>query len=532
MTLEVTDAIFKAAATGCIDLHAVPDAQVKELCRVIRTVDRLANESDVEDVVAPAIRQLKAVRFALASTPLPGSWENLKITATANAIENHAERWTRILPDSRLPEAASRAVPILQSLAQQSENPLGAKFRELVTAQQSPERPAAIVLKDARYETMVTQWLKTFCRAPLPAILPPSALRGSEYYFQLYIFGCPRWFRNDNAGFLFDAPRAHRVDILAFAWGGLELAGNVVFPTPHNKPTGFGNQRGTIIVHGREEPPDPDLVDDLAQTATIDARTYLARQRSGGGTVPHEEEYPARLVQLAGNSAVFLEWDEKAATYFIDMTTSSDEIAEGETGLVRRERNHALEEGDFIILRTGGGGDLVPVVADTILKETATGLRQRQREWKHALHDLHTKTGEIDLCNRLATAGAVRANSNNIRNWIRERTIRPDADADFIAILTLCGLAPRKTEYFETAAMIENAHHKAGFLIRRQLIEKIRKADLKQLRQTGTLVFQLEDLSQEASMTAYRIERIQQETVMAQSHELGHPFQPEDDLWQ
>lgn len=532
MTIVVTNAIFCAARSGKIDVHAVPDTQIKEFSRSIRLIDKLSRAASVEELVAPTLKQMKAVRFALASTPLPGSWPSLKLVETVLSIEENARRWRRVVTDARLAEAAERSIPVLQLLSEQKESTLGATIRELAPRWHSDGLQAAVILKDPRYAPMVSQWLKSNCGVPVPVVLVPSAIRGCEYYDLLYIFGCPRWFRNDGTGFLFDAPRAPQIHVLALAWGGLELSTGSVFPAAARQTRGFGHQQADIVVHGRQEPMESDLADDLAAIAQFDIQAYLARRRAPGVPVDHDDEYEARLVQLAGNLAVLLDWDDQAASYCIDMAGGEEEDNEEERGLVCRLHNHELEEGSFIILRTGGGGDLVPVVADAILKESATQLRALETQWKTRLRTLRMTAGDSDLCRRLHAAGAIRATRSNLRNWIRDRTIRPDADADFSAILKTCDLEGETTAYFNAAAVINTAHRQAGFRIRKMLIAEVRKVDLRQLRQKGSLVFQLADLSRDASMTAYRIERIQSQPVMAQSHELGHPFQLEDELWQ
>jgi hypothetical protein len=285
-------------------------------------------------------------------------------------------------------------------------------------------------------------------------------------------------------------------------------------------------------VHGKKDSVDHDLAEDLSTTALLDIQAYLNRNRGYSGGTGDEVEYEARVLQLAANQAVLLDWDEQARGFCIDISAEDDDQDEQDDELVCRRYNRDLDAGDFIILRTAGGGDLIPVLADHIMGDRAQQLRGFEKQWKNKLRAIRDEIGEDDLLNLLKKAGAVRANHANVGNWIRERTIRPNADADFQAILKVCKLDSREEEFTRAAAVILKAHKRAGFQIRKMLIDQVRKVDLQELRRKGSLVFQLPELEGNASMTAYRIERIQPEPVMVQSHELGRPFVPEDELWQ
>ena len=149
-----------------------------------------------------------------------------------------------------------------------------------------------------------------------------------------------------------------------------------------------------------------------------------------------------------------------------------------------------------------------------------------------ALRKISNKEGTEDLCVLLRRAGATHASPTNLRNWIRERTIRPDADEVFHAILQVCGLAARHEAFFETANLLNSMHRKAGFRVRKLLIAEVNGADLSGLTSNGKMTFMLKDVSDEASMTAYRIERILPDPLVARLHEVNEVFVREEELWQ
>ena len=530
MSVNRTEKLYQAAAEAKLDLHSVHDTKVKQLSQYIRSMDSLARAAGVEELVSSTVRQLKAIRFALASTPLPGNHSNLKLRDAIREVNQSASKWKYIIADAALPLAATEVVPILKDLASQEENPLGTKLKELLLGIEVAD--SAFVLKETRYEALVARWLQAACGIDEPVVVGSSALRGPEYYDVLFVFGCPRWFRNDGAGFVFDAPRTHQLHILAFSWGSLDIGGSHALPKPCGSHREFGISKARVTVHGRQDPADRDLAEDLSTTALFDIQAYLNRHRGNVGGTGDEIEYEARILQLASNQAVLLDWDERARSFCIDMSTQDDDQDEEGDELVCRRFNRNLEAGDFIILRTAGGGDLIPVLADHIMGDRAQQPRNKERCWKDRLRTLRIEKGEFELVRQLNDAGAIRANYANVKNWVWERTIRPAADSDFIAILNVCGLEGRVSEFMRAAAVILKAHKSAGFRIRKMLIAEIRNVNLQELRRRGSLVFQLPELEGHASMTAYRVERIQPEPVLVSSHELSHPFELEDELWQ
>ena len=158
--------------------------------------------------------------------------------------------------------------------------------------------------------------------------------------------------------------------------------------------------------------------------------------------------------------------------------------------------------------------------------------RAQQQEWKSALRKAsHSARVEV-FCQLLRNAGATHASPTNLRNWIRERTIRPDADEDFHAILQVCGLTARRDVFFETADLLNSMHRKAGFKIRKLLIAEVNRADLISLASKGKMTFMLKDVSDEASMTAYRIERILPDEIVARLHEVNEVFARKEEVWQ
>jgi hypothetical protein len=230
-------------------------------------------------------------------------------------------------------------------------------------------------------------------------------------------------------------------------------------------------------------------------------------------------EVPARLLLLSGNVAVYVDVTTDAKSQVIEFNGAGADRIE-------RVPTNEIRQGMYILLRTGGGGDLVAPVADKILGERAQDVRFIQKQWKSALSTLVRDEGEDVVLRNLRELGCKRASHLNLRNWINDRNIRPEFDDDFLSILILCGLDDEDELYVSNARLLDRVHRRAGFQIRRMLLDKVGKADLGCLVSEGSMEF---ELSGEAggSFTAYRIEEISPETFPTSVTRLNQLFDAE-----
>lgn len=92
-------------------------------------------------------------------------------------------------------------------------------------------------------------------------------------------------------------------------------------------------------------------------------------------------------------------------------------------------------------------------------KFTQSGLKKlrylKMKKWKDGLakeRNIHR------LCNLLTHYGAEKANIINVKNWMREDTIAPELDKDFIAVLKYCGIDSENEikNYFEVARVLRS----------------------------------------------------------------------------
>lgn len=531
-----SDRLFAACASPTLQVHRLPDQGVHALTRSFRQVERIAREEDCAEKARPHLSRVKAARFVLAASPVHGADGELRLSGVAARL-GESEIQLSWSCSARLVEAFRAVRPHVVDLSRTASSPLQSCLWELLAKRRSGQN-LGIVVPDFGVKVKTDSWMK---RADLGAIpvLTPSALRGAEHYDELFIFGPPRWYVSNSGEFLFSTPRASVQHVIGYRWTDLSLVIEPVFRRVENgaqpRPGASEAPVAVVIIEDTEPDAQPIEPDDEAGDFTIDVDSILERRRARSIAVgdADDEEVEARLVLLAGGEAVLLPWTDDAKSFRADFRDqASQKAAEEEdedAGRVRRHFNKELEVGDFIVLRTGSGGDLLPKVADGVMGAAAATHRLRQREWKLALRSEEHRHGGADLCARLRAMGATHASISNIHNWVRERTIRPDSDEDFEAVLKVLGLGGRRTEFLATAETIHHAHRSAGFRIRKLLMTKVRQADLRALRSTGRMEFHLEELSTQARMTAYRIERIVPIAITARSHELNDVFIPEND---
>ena len=200
-----------------------------------------------------------------------------------------------------------------------------------------------------------------------------------------------------------------------------------------------------------------------------------ARNVGDSNDVGEEEEYvSARLFQLEGEIVVPLDAAERAKATVLELTHEEDDP-------VQRIPVSRIEAGMFLLVRTGGGGEYIVLVADGVLGAHATRAREIQRDWKDRLRRKVRQNSLHQVVQQLKDYGSKRANDVNVRNWMSYTSIKTEDPEDFRAIMKLIGLADRCEDHWNTMELIDSAHRRAGHLIRQQLLEEVRKTDLQDL---------------------------------------------------
>jgi hypothetical protein len=186
-------------------------------------------------------------------------------------------------------------------------------------------------------------------------------------------------------------------------------------------------------------------------------------------------------------------------------------------------------------LRTSGGGDLVAPLADRILGDVAVARRTQQTEWKQQLIskaiDRFGPLGRRELasriCSELRSRRMTEARPANVHYWMSAKCISPREFSDFAAIMTIAELEDQTQELWAAMQEISRAHTRAGFLIRRMLLERITEESLESLERDGEMVFDLGGLDG-GTLSAFRIIGIQKEHIEVPADQLAVLMDGED----
>lgn len=352
--------------------------------------------------------------------------------------------------------------------------------------------------------------LRRLLGSPHLEVVTPSAILARDIFGHLLPIGPLSWFPH----YIRTAPRSRRLTCIRYDWLADREALQPSFgssPETTFRRLYYGSGQSAA-----ETPHEPELAIDPADVApTVNWGALNSDNLLRESNQEDIEEVSARLLLLNTNMAVYVDWSGDAKSQVIEFS-SGERIA--------RVPNEELEPGTYILLRTGGGGDLIAPVADAILGARAQDVRSIQKRWKSALCALVRDRGEGAVLRGLAELGCKRASHLNLRNWMGDRSIRPEFDDDFLSILVLCGLDLDDKLFMTNARLLDRVHRRAGFRIRRMLLNRVGKADLSQLLSEGSMDFELPGAIG-GSFTAYRIEEISPEAFMVPVTYLNHPFE-------
>lgn len=182
-----------------------------------------------------------------------------------------------------------------------------------------------------------------------------------------------------------------------------------------------------------------------------------------------EEKVAAVPVILGGGKGIYLE--EGAIVY----SPSVEVIEEQRVCLSLEKRMIAdLEPGMLVLLTTEGGGEMIPVVADAILKHQASRIRNLQKLWKSKLIEQVESHGLAEVAELLQTSTA------NIKNWCHPRNIAPENLEEHLRpLLDLSGLKTRYEEIVQSITRLRSAHQSAGMKLQALLLKSLGGLDLR-----------------------------------------------------
>lgn len=222
-----------------------------------------------------------------------------------------------------------------------------------------------------------------------------------------------------------------------------------------------------VHIEGQAHAAEPDAFEPADEPSFI--------FKSGKYTVAEAQEAEGEYVRAY---LIVLGEGEKGVYLREDSTVC--EVKVGVSGDTRpclgvdRIDSSECEPGMLLLLSTEGGGDMIPLVADMLLKDQAASIRDQQALWKARLKDQIERRGSAAVAAELREKGCVHANPVNLRVWSGPDSLGVDnLEENLPPILGLVGLAPRSDEIIEGIKMLRRVHKLAGrqlsWLLRRQL---------------------------------------------------------------
>jgi hypothetical protein len=193
---------------------------------------------------------------------------------------------------------------------------------------------------------------------------------------------------------------------------------------------------------------------------------------------------PAIPFRLGGNLGTYLGRDSEIWTVIPDNSGSIPVCS-----TVEKLSVDDLEPGALILMTTRGGGDMIPFVADMILRGSSQ-IRAMQEMWKGLLVEQVVKKGINQVAFELAELGAQKATPANVKNWCNPRSIgMKNLEVDLIAVLKIIGREGAYNVVARGIRELRSAHHSAGAQLQRRLRDSLRGKDLTEVFRKGQMEF-------------------------------------------
>lgn len=490
--LQEIQLVYDIHAACQVKAHNVGEPLVADFSLRLRKVLSSLNRDEAFTFLKP----LRYYRYLLTASVLPVNHPQLYPTDTLKQLERQRKQVAASYP--RMVADFDALIESLALLELHEQAPLLSHMNEIAGEASALSR--AILIREAPHLPLVQETLKQYWRGLLPpevvTLQRPKELRCFDH---LFVAGPI----SDYPAHVLQAPRARHLDIVRYTWTQDEVRTGSLFVKPVLLPM----EREVISIRstGTEL---HELTFDLEELRPVVDVGSLAQQY---GTHNHKEIVEARLVVLEGGSGVFLELGD---TVF----TANPALAEHDR--IERVALASLAEGDYLILRTEGGGDLVAKVADGIMGKHAPILRQRQEEWKGRLREQVGRQGTGAVAHQLTSLGARYADATNIRHWMARRSLGPGTDGDFRTVLMFVGLGDSIDDYRQALQNLRKAHSKAGHEIRRRLIKQLGRSDMEPLEREGFMEVTLPE-EHGGSLSIYRIASLPRQTARVSYKNIG-----------
>lgn len=507
VSLESVDSIYRCGKGFSLRWQSV---RFPELQKFYLAIDRLCNalgEDAKNDFWVSIIRKLKKFRFDTCAAPMDEAYIK-KIIQELDTFLREKEHQISLM----YPNQSRFYTFIIKQLKELSKCYTAQLLTTLKEIAKGKYKESALLIKEPRLVSIVEESLVASGLGGKFTVINPALLREESCYKQIVIIGPSRWYPD----YIFSAPRANNILVIKYSWIRDLWKPEPIFIEPLKQRA---SRKVEIVLDTLDQ--DGVLVEaeDLL-LPSLDFKRIADKVSSEGHPDDNLDDVDARIFILEEGWAVFLEADDKSTALVIDLDRHSDHP-------LKRMKVNEIQPGMFVLLRTGGGGDYIIPVADQIMDDFAVIAREFQKEWKTHLRAKVKSQGYENVINNLEKLGSRRANNTNLHNWMSERNIRTEDFEDFHAIMKLIELEKQTDYYWDMMKRIDNAHIRAGQMIRRMLLEQVNRCDLGILKRTGKMDFTITG-KQSVSITAFQVRDISPNTIPVDHWRIGDLFEADE----
>lgn len=505
-SIDETNSVYACSKNASINWHSIKFPELQTFTRVIQDLVNNVGELDNDDEWFGLLKRVRGVRFDVIAAPLPENLLEEKFTELIHYLNVNKNRFARSHPNAS--DQYNHLIQISEHLVNTKKSQLLSALSDELAQHENGGKTVVLVC-DARLVPDSEKGVLSMGFKDVE-VASPSFLRGDVCFENMVVIGPTRW----HQPYVFSAPRAENILVLKFAWIRDNWKHEQVFTEPLKQKTSKLMQ--SVI----DEPFDSSALEPSVLLPPIFDFQRLQRQVTDASKGHNEVDYvQARLFLLEEGWVVPFGADDNSSVFVIDL---GDFVSP-----IKKMKVNEIESGIFVLLRTTGGGDFIIPVADQIMGKEGVKARQYQREWKSLLRAKVIENGYEKVVDGLLEQGSTRANYGNVRNWMSERSIKTEYKNDFYAILRLLSLEEEKDSYWELMEQIDRAHRKAGHIIAKMLLDKVKNSDLRNLKRTGKMDFELTS-ENSISITAFQVKDISPDKIQVLPWQLGNPIRQGD----
>jgi len=501
-SVQSASRLYELATAWNADRLLVEHAGAEGFSASVGALVAALGEDAADDYWAGLMRSLKALRWRLATMPLPFDHPAIGVSFVADSAVPQLRRCQQIAPNHAA--AAERIADQLEQLRVCADDPLGDAIRLTAAA-----ASAVVLLVDgSSVEPVGTALGEGFASMSSPQLLRSRT-------DQVIAVGPSTWFPRS----VLQAPRSPFFTFAYFGWlrdrePDLDLL------------VGSGTQLRQALAAAPARPAralEREPTDDPEGWRPVIEWRAVSRAASRDARGEHHGELvAAQLFLLASGDGVYLQSRQGAKAFTAEL---EDEIT------VHQLPVADIEEGTFLVIRTDGDDDYVRVLANRLLGQARSQhLRGLQARIKRRLSAEIARYGTAHVAGRLKALGSPIASENNLRRWAAPDSIRTHDFADFAAICALLGESAAQS-LWDDMGTLQAAHMKAGNEVRRLLVAEIRKADGADLLQRGWGDYDVAEIEGEGSLRVARVTGRAPEEEQVPPSRLRRAFSVPGDLW-